>query len=108
MFSALYVVYFCGYKLSNDEGQKSNFPSQKRSKFQILSYRSVIYLKRKLRTCTIIIQPEKVGSLEEKNFFFRFFNFSPNARGPPKNFDVQFSEILKKNPKMASLGYVRY
>ena len=67
---ALYVVYFCGYKLSNDEGQKSNFPSQKRLKFQILSYRSVIYLKRKLRTCTIIIQPEKVGFLEEKKFFF--------------------------------------
>ena len=39
-----YVAYFRGYKLSNDEGQKSYFPSQKGSKFQILSYRSVIQL----------------------------------------------------------------
>ena len=61
----------------------------------LLSYRSVIYLKRKLRTCTIMIQPEKVGFLEKKEIFFRFFNFSANARGPPKNFDVQFSKIFE-------------
>ena len=54
------VVYFCPYKLSNDEGQKSNFSSQKRSKFEILSYKWVMYLKRKLRLCTIQIQQEKV------------------------------------------------
>ena len=42
-----------------------------------------------------MIQPEKVGFLEKKRFFFRFLNFSANARGPPKNFDVQFSEIFK-------------
>ena len=89
-------MYFCGNKLPNDDSQKSNFSSQKRPKFQILSYRSVIYLKRKLRTCTIMIQPEKVGFLEKKEIFFRFFNFSANARGPPKNFDVQFSKIFKK------------
>ena len=93
--TALYVGYFCGYRLSNDEGQKSNFSSQKRPKFQILSYRSHIYLKRKLRTCTIKIQPEKVGFLAKNQIFFRFSNFSPNARGPPKIFDVQFCEILK-------------
>ena len=27
--------------------------------------------------------------------FFRFFDFSPKARGPLKIFDVQFSEIFK-------------
>ena len=32
----------------------------------------------------------------KKNFFFRFFNFSPKARGPLKIFDVQFSETFKK------------
>ena len=88
-------MYFCGNKLPNDDSQKSNFSSQKRPKFQILSYRSHIYLKRKLRTCTIKIQPEKVGFLAKNQIFFRFFNFSPNARGPPKIFDVQFCEIFK-------------
>ena len=71
--TVLYGVYFCGYELSNDEGQKSNFSSQKRSKFQILSYRCVIYLKRKLRTCTIKIQPEKVRFLRKKLDFFAIF-----------------------------------
>ena len=60
------IVYFCGYELSNDDSQKWNFSSQKWSKFQILSYRSVIYLKRKLRTYTIKIQPEKVRFLAKK------------------------------------------
>ena len=32
------------------------------------------------------------GELE----FFRFFHFSPKARGPLKIFDIQFSEISKK------------
>ena len=88
-------MYFCGNKLPNDDSQKSNFSSQKRLKSQILTYRSVIYLKRKLRICTINIQPEKVGFLAKNWIFFRFSNFSPNARGPPKIFDVQFCEIFK-------------
>ena len=89
------MVYFCCYELSNDDGQKSNFSSQKWSKFQILSYRCVIYLKRKLRTCTIKIQLESKIS-HKKIDFLRFFDFSPNARGPLKIFDIQFSEIFKK------------
>ena len=36
--TAFYVVYFCHYELSNDESQKSNFSSQKRSKFEILTF----------------------------------------------------------------------
>ena len=32
----------------------------------------------------------------KKKFFFQFFDFSPNARGPPKIFDVQFSGSFKK------------
>ena len=94
--TALYVVYFSGYKLSNDDGQKSNFSSQKRSKFQILSYKSVLYLKRKLRTCTMQIQLKKVIFIAKKEIFFRFSDFSPKARGPLKIFDVQFSDIFKK------------
>ena len=43
------------------------------------------------------IQPEKVIFLTKKLKFFRFFHFSPKARGPLKIFDVQFSEIFKKN-----------
>ena len=43
------------------------------------------------------IQLEKVTFLAEKIFFFHFFDFSPKARGPLKIFDVQFSEIFKKN-----------
>ena len=31
--------------------------------------------------------------------FFRFFHFSPKARGPLKIFDDQFSEIFKKKSK---------
>ena len=98
------MVYFCGYELSNDCGQKWNFSSQKRSKFQILSYRSVIYLKRKLRTYTIKIQPEKVRFLAKKYIFFRFFDFLPNARGPPKIFDAQFSNTFKTNSKNGLSG----
>ena len=64
------------------------------------------YFKRKLRTCTIKIQPEKNKISCTK--LDLCFNFSPNAQGPLKMFDVQFSEIFKKNPKMACVGPVRY
>ena len=43
-----------------------------------------------------MIQPEKEIFLAKKMFFFQFFDFSPNARGPPKIFDVQFSGNFKK------------
>ena len=41
--------------------------------------------------------PRKSNISCKKLFFFRFFDFSPSAWGPPKNFDVQFPEIFKKN-----------
>ena len=44
----------------------------------------------------------------KKSIFFRFFDFLPNARGPPKIFDSQFSYTFKKNPKMAYLAPVWY
>ena len=40
----------------------------------------------------------------KKKFFFRFFNFLLNARGPPKIFDAQFSERFKKNSKNGFAG----
>ena len=73
------MVYLCGYELSNDDGQKWKFSSEKRSKFQILGYRSVIYLKRKLRTCAIKNQSEKIRFLAKKVIFFDFLIFSKRA-----------------------------
>ena len=36
--------------------------------------------------------------------FLRFFDFSPNARGPLKIFDAQFSDIFRKNSKNSLSG----
>ena len=63
----------------------------------------VIYIKRKLRTCKMQIQKEKVWFFEKKIFFLKFLIFFPKG-GP---FDVEivekiffrFSKILKTNPK---------
>ena len=77
---------------------------QKKSKFQILSYRRDIYPKRKLRTSTIQIQPEKVWIFAKKKYFFQFFWFSRHARGPPEIFDVHFFESFKKNSKNGFTG----
>ena len=48
--------------------KNENFQAKKKLKLQILSYRRDIYPKRKLRTCTIQIQPEKVFFLVEIQF----------------------------------------
>ena len=40
--------------------------------------------------------PRKSNISPKKLEFFRFFHFSPKARGPLKIFDVQFSDIFKK------------
>ena len=61
-----------------------------------MSYRRVIYLKRKLRTYTKQIQPEKIRFFAKKGIFFNFFDFSRHARGPPEIFDVHFFESFKK------------
>ena len=69
-----------------------------------MRYRDVIYLKTKLRTCTIKIQAEKVRFFAKKFDFFQYFDFSPNARGPPKIFDALFPQNFEKKINMAFLG----
>ena len=64
-----------------------------------MSYRSVIYLKRKLRTCTIMIQPEKVGFLEKKRFFFDFLIFQLMLEDPLKILTFNFPKFSNKNSK---------
>ena len=48
--------------------------SNRVKKVKILSFRNVIYLKRKQRTCTIQIQVKKVWFFG--NFFFKLFDLS--------------------------------
>ena len=84
--------------------KNENFQAKKESNFQILSYRRVMYLKKKLRTCTIQIQPEKIKKIVKNLIFFIFFLFSGHARGPLKVFDIQFFKKNLKNLKMALLG----
>ena len=75
------------------------FLTPKISNFQILSYRNVMYLKRKLRTCRIQIQEEKVVFFWKKWIFFRFLRISrQNFRGPSV-FEAKFFKNLKKNLK---------
>ena len=49
---------------------------------------------------------ERKDFLQKNRFFsiFQFFNFLPNARGPPKIFDAQFSGTFKKNFKNGLSG----
>ena len=69
---------------------------------KILSFNGAMHLKWKLRTCTIQIKLEKIGFVSKKNIFFNFFRFSPNARGPPKIFDVYIFQFFEKQtPKLA-------
>ena len=56
------------------------FSRKKKSKLKILSYINVIYLKRKLRTCTIQIQVEKVQIPAKKIFFLIFSIFASFSR----------------------------
>ena len=88
--------------------KNENFQAKKRSKFQILGYRSVIYLKRKLRTYTIKIQPEKVRFLAKKYIFFDFSIFCLMLEDPRKFLTLNFPTLSKKNPKMACLAPVWY
>ena len=70
--------------------------------FKILSFKGVMHLKWKLRTCTIQIELEKEGFVSKKMKIFKIFLFSPNARGPPKILDVNFFQFFEKQtPKLA-------
>ena len=73
--------------------------SKKSRNFKILSYRNVIYLKRKLRTCTIQIHKQKVQFLKGNHFFLKFLKFSHHSWGRPKIFEVMFFEVFKKKFK---------
>ena len=80
------------------------FSRKKKSKLKILSYINVIYLKRKLRTCTIQIQVEKVQFPAKKNIFSDFFNFRVIFEAG-KNFKTYIiSNFFIRIKKMASLG----
>ena len=63
-------------------------PEPDRNKVKVLSFKGVMHLKWKLRICTIQIELEKLGFVSKKIKNFKIFQFSPNARGPPKIFDV--------------------
>ena len=80
------------------------FSRKKKSKLKILSYINVIYLKRKLRTCTIQIQVEKVQFPAKKIIFSDFFNFRVIFEAG-KNFKTYIiSNFFIRIKKMASLG----
>ena len=80
------------------------FSRKKKSKLKILSYINVIYLKRKLRTCTIQIQVEKVQFPAKTNIFSDFFNFRVIFEAG-KNFKTYIiSNFFIRIKKMASLG----
>ena len=81
-----------------------NLQAKKKEKFQILTYKSIIYLKRKLRTCTIQIQQEKVQFFTEKNIFFNFFNFRVMVRPGRKFWTPSFLKFSKKIQEMTLTG----
>jgi len=81
---------------------------QKYVKIENFWYMRVIYIKRKLRTCTIQIHKEKVWFFPKKNFFLIFSIFFPKG-GPfyveiVKNFFSVFQKFWKQNPKMTFMG----
>ena len=76
-------------------GKKWKFSCKNMSKFKIFWYMRVIYIKRKLRTCTIQIQKEKVWFFEKKIFFeiFDFFSKGGTLWCQNSNFFFQFFKI---------------
>jgi hypothetical protein len=106
--TATFIIYFCRYRLPNDEGQNWKFSSQKKSKLKILSYRREIYIKIKLRTSTIQFQPKKERIFAKKIFLKIFLIFATCSR-TPWNFRCSiFQKFPKKNPKMALLGSIKH
>ena len=77
------------------------------SKFKIFWYMRVIYIKRKLRTCTIQIQKEKVWFFPKKKIFFDIFDFFSKGgtlwcRNRQKNFFPFFKNFKNKTQKWLS------
>ena len=81
---------------------------QKYVKIKFFLYMRVIYIKRKLRTCTIQIQKEKVWFFEKKIFFWNFWFFF--QRGDPLMSKLSkikisiFQKFEKQNWKMTFMG----
>ena len=82
------------------------FLTPKISDFQILSYRKVMYLKRKLRTCRIQIQEEKVGFFWKNWISFYFCEFRVKILGDQVSSRLNFQKFEKQIWKMALLGPV--
>ena len=76
----------------------------KNENLKILTKTHVIYLKRKLRTCTIKIQPEKVIFLPKKIFFLNFLIFHLMLEDPPKFLTFNFLEVSKNKSKNGFSG----
>ena len=105
------AIIFCSRELPNfnpltstrirsEEGQQCHFYKAKFKNFQFLSYRNVLYLKRKLRTCTIQNQAEKVWFDWEKLIKNQNFLFLTQNWGRLGVFEVQFLKILKNKFKI--------
>ena len=71
---------------------------------KILSYRRVIYLKRKLRTYTKQIKPEKIRFFAKKGFFSIFLIFLDMLEDPLKFSTLIFLKVSKKNSKNGFTG----
>ena len=105
--SILWAVVLANPAVKYD-GKKWKFSCKNMSNFKIFWYMRVIYIKRKLRTCTIQIQREKVWFFPKKKFFLIFSIFFPKG-GPfyveiVKNFFSVFQKFWKQNPKMTFMG----
>ena len=83
-------------RLRSDKGQQRHLYRAKFEHIQFLSYRNVIYLKRKLRTCRIQNQAEKIWFDRKKIDQNQNFLFLTQNRGQLGVFDVQFPRMLKK------------
>ena len=91
--------------------RKMKFSCEDRSKFEIFRYMRVIYLKRKLRTCTIQIQKEKSIIFWKKIGYWKFSIFFPKG-GPfdvkiVENFFFRFSKVLETKPKKDFHGTIQ-
>ena len=75
---------------------------QKYVKIKFFLYMRVIYIKRKLRTCTIQIQKEKVWFFPKKIFFDIFDFFPKGGWNRQKNFFPFFKNFKNKTQKWLS------
>ena len=74
-----------------------NFDAKETSKFQILSYKIVTYLKRELRACTMRIYQEKMKISANKKKFQIFFNFLHILVAPQKLYCSICNKFRKRN-----------